>query len=222
MEIFMKKFLFSLFLLLGISAGLSAAEGCKFNIQVKELRGTSKSFEIKDPAVTVGQLKEMVAKSVGSSAEGLVLFFAGKQLENDKTLADYTIKEGSDLSLVIRTSARPRQRNKAAIGVTLTTLTVAVTGYITKRLYQNKKKRLVRKYKLGNLTNFQDKVWLATKLASYHVPWYLRKIVRDNTGKDLIAFTGKDPHALAELYYGHEPSQEEFDAFIAKFFANIK
>ncbi len=108
-------------------------------------------------------------------------------------------------------------------GLALATLTAVVVGTvgIKLRTYQRTKKILAKKYKLGNLTKLQDTIWLATLLASYRMPWRLHALVRNNPGS-LESLVGKDPQALAELYYGHTPSQAELDTFIQKFFAGIE
>ena len=123
-----------------------------------------------------------------------------------------------------RTSAPAKglsQRQKA--GGILATLTAVVVGTvgIKLRTYQRTKKILAKKYKLGNLTKLQDTIWLATLLASYRMPWRLHALVRNNPGS-LESLVGKDPQALAELYYGHTPSQAELDTFIQTFFAGIE
>jgi len=275
----MKKFLFSLFLLLGISAGLSAAESSDYVVKVVFIGNRSnEEFTVDNLDMTIEDLKKMIEKSTEIPAGRQRLLFAGhERKDNERVRAlfesqssyipprkeitihlfekkiippvleaiaeasdDSETSEKSDYSRDSRKESEgeekltlesaphfsPRKsilspQQKAAIGITLAALTTAAIGYVGKRLYQNKKKRLVRKYKLGNLTKLQDKVWLATVLASYGVPQPLRRLVRNNSGT-LVSFTGKDPRALAELYYGHAPSQEELSAFIAKFFANIE
>ena len=112
------------------------------------------------------------------------------------------------------------QRQKGLALATLTAVVVGTVG-IKLRTYQRTKKILAKKYKLGNLTKLQDTIWLATLLASYRMPWRLHALVRNNPGS-LESLVGKDPQALAELYYGHTPSQAELDTFIQTFFAGIE
>jgi len=45
-------------------------------------------------------------------------------------------------------------------------------------------------------------------------------IVKNNPGT-LSNFVGGNPQALAELYYSHEPSQDELEDFLQKYFAKI-
>jgi len=113
-----------------------------------------------------------------------------------------------------------RRQKAGGILATLTAVVVGTVG-IKLRTYQRTKKILAKKYKLGNLTKLQDTIWLATLLASYRMPWRLHALVRNNPGS-LESLVGKDPQALAELYYGHTPSQAELDTFIQTFFAGIE
>lgn len=85
------------------------------------------------------------------------------------------------------------------------------------RAYRNTKRKLIKNYKLGRLSSLQNKTWLATVLASYSAPWYLRRLVQNNEGSR-AEFMGSDPRAFAELYYGHTPTREELDRFLTRFF----
>lgn len=111
---------------------------------------------------------------------------------------------------------------------------VALAGalaYIFKlHFFHAAKKKLIKKYALGKLTPLQQKVWMATLLASYGFPGRLRAVIGQilelyydaGLNPSLVTFTGKNPRALAELYYGYTPTDEEFGRFIVKFFRGVE
>ncbi len=113
------------------------------------------------------------------------------------------------------------QINPEAVAVgalTLAALTAAAGTYMTRRAYQNKKNQLVKKYGLGNLTHLQDKVWLATLSARFGVTRFLNGLVRSNPDASLTDFTGSNPRALAEFYFGKAPTDAQLNQFIKRFF----
>ncbi len=115
---------------------------------------------------------------------------------------------------------RPRTITGKRVGgavITIAALTAAVAGLMKIRAYRNTKRKLIKNYKLRRLSTLQNKTWLATVLASNRIPWYLLRLVRTNKGS-LAEFVGSDPRALAELYYRHEPTPEEVNTFLARFF----
>lgn len=106
-------------------------------------------------------------------------------------------------------------------GAIVTALAIAITTYIGRRIYQKKKERLMRKYKLASLTPLQNNVWRAVALAHIRMPWYLQYLIKNNTGT-LAGFIGSDPRAAAELYYGRVPNEAEVKAFQSRFFRNVQ
>ena len=102
--------------------------------------------------------------------------------------------------------------------LTLVALTAAAGTYMTRRVYQNRKKHLVKKYGIGNLTRLQDKVWLATLSARFGVTRFLNGLVRSNPDASLTDFTGSNPRALAEFYFGKAPTDAQLNQFIKRFF----
>ena len=91
-----------------IAAGLLALATClplpalADDIEVKTLTGKIIPLKGVSGETTVLELKEMLQESEGIPPEQQRLIFAGKQLENDKTLDDYAIKHESRLFLVLK------------------------------------------------------------------------------------------------------------------------
>lgn len=76
-------------------------------IFVKQLGGSTWSFEI-DSTASIGDLKVRVKDSQGIPVDQQRLIFAGRQLEDLRTLADYNIQKDSTIHLV-------RQVHQAAV-----------------------------------------------------------------------------------------------------------
>ena len=75
----------------------------KFSVFVKKLTGGTITVSNVTGLTTVAQLKDLLVTETGVPASAMRLIFAGKQLENDKTLGEYNIQKESTLHLVIRT-----------------------------------------------------------------------------------------------------------------------
>ena len=73
-----------------------------FKVYVKKLTGATYTIENLTGATTVAQLKEIIANQIDIPATAQRLIFAGKQLEDAKTLAEYNIGKESTIHLVPR------------------------------------------------------------------------------------------------------------------------
>ena len=73
----------------------------EFFVYIRTLAGKTLIIVI-DPLNTIGELKEKICDSEGIEPDQQRLIFEGKQLEDNKTLADYNIKRESTLKMILR------------------------------------------------------------------------------------------------------------------------
>lgn len=86
------------------AAALVASPALAETIFIKTLTGKTITVET-ELSDTVLAVKQKVQKQEGIPPEQQRLLFTGKQLEDDRTLADYAVKDNSVLHLVLRLGA---------------------------------------------------------------------------------------------------------------------
>jgi|GEM_PF-3126087 len=91
------------------------AQAKTFTIFAKKLTGGTITVSNVTGLTTVAQLKDLLVTETGVPASAMRLIFAGKQLEDDKTLGEYNIQKESTLHLVIMTYTITWKSDEATI-----------------------------------------------------------------------------------------------------------
>ena len=72
----------------------------KFNVSIKKLSGDKCSLQV-DPSWTVLELKQQVAELVTMDVNQIKIILRGAGLVDEKTVADYKIKENDEINCVV-------------------------------------------------------------------------------------------------------------------------
>lgn len=73
----------------------------QFQLFIKSINGKTRTLMV-EPTTTVGELKRQMQEKEGINPDEQRMIFAGKNLEDTKTMADYNLQAESTVHLVLR------------------------------------------------------------------------------------------------------------------------
>ena len=90
----------------------------KINVEITTINGIKKVILL-NPTITVDDLKTMISKEISIEKELIHLIFKGTSLQNEKTLQDYNIQDGSSITFIrlkkskqIKQSKQPQKQEE--------------------------------------------------------------------------------------------------------------
>lgn len=124
----------------------TAATASAMQIFVKTLTGKHITLEV-EPTDRIEDVREKIQDKEGISPDRQRLFFAGKELEDGKTLQDYSIQKDSELELMLRPGEEPEIKpeesgdwedmpdtgDSAQLGLSMLLLAASGTGLLAMR-----------------------------------------------------------------------------------------
>ena len=85
----------------GGADGANGAAGGSFNLFIKSINGKTRTLTVQRTD-TIAQIKLQIQEKEGIAPEEQRLIYAGKNLEDTKTVMDYNLTSDSTLHLVLR------------------------------------------------------------------------------------------------------------------------